>query len=196
MNSERLQNILLGVVIAGLILLGAGMYMFSLQLRSVATTVNQIKQGIAVSAPTTDSIGDTDKGILVVDDGQILMTTDLLTKIGTVSFSLNCYGQVVRVTPRPIGDSDAAGDQCVGEQALFAVFPGGSSKMIDSAFAADGLKMSLIGAVKVSPSDPNLVLVQYAPDACNWNPDVCPTPVVYTHSLNLTTKAVEKLPVQ
>ena len=46
MNQEQTQNVFIGLLAAGLILLGVGVYMFSVQLQSIATSVKQVQQGI------------------------------------------------------------------------------------------------------------------------------------------------------
>ncbi len=47
MNQEKMQNVLLGVLMVGLVLVGGGMYLFSTQLQSVATSVKGIQVGMA-----------------------------------------------------------------------------------------------------------------------------------------------------
>lgn len=47
MNQEKMQNVLLGVLMVGLVLVGGGMYLFSTQLQSVATSVKGIQGSVA-----------------------------------------------------------------------------------------------------------------------------------------------------
>lgn len=47
MNQEKMQNVLLGVLLVGLVLVGGGMYLFSTQLQSVATSVKGIQTSVA-----------------------------------------------------------------------------------------------------------------------------------------------------
>lgn len=140
------------------------------------------------------SSGDTDMGLMVVEDGKVLMKKELITRVGKILFSLNCYGST-KISTAPSGDNDSsAGIECVGEQALFAVFPDGLSFMVDSMSAARVEQMYLLGDVKISGSDPNVVLVQYGPEPWFWNPQSkAPNQPVYGYSINLTTRTASRL---
>lgn len=199
MNQEQTQNVFIGLLAAGLILLGGGMYLISQQVKSVATSVKGIQAVVTAPvavAPVTNQdlpTGDNDRGIMVVDDGKVLATKALSTKAGKIVFSWNCYGETPKVN-LPTGDNDSsAGIECVGDQALFAVFPNGGSTMIDTATTDDVKKMLMFGEVEVSASDSNVVSIQYAPNSCFWTPDLCTNPVSFNYSLDLTTKEITKL---
>ncbi|MEI7512274.1 MAG: hypothetical protein WCK01_02325 [Candidatus Uhrbacteria bacterium] len=78
MKQEQIQNIFIGLLAVGLILVGTGVYLVSQQVKSVATSVNGIQRGVAqlqvvkpvtteptVAAPVVDlnlPTGDNDAG--------------------------------------------------------------------------------------------------------------------------------------
>lgn len=153
--------------------------------------IEQIKRN---QAELFRASGDTDAGLLVVEDGKVLMKKELDTRIGKITFSLNCYGQTSSDTALGRDSDSTAGLECIGEQALFAVFPNGASEMVDSMTAVQVEKMNLLGDVRVSMTDSNVVLIQYAPEPWFWNTDLkAPASPTHGYSLNLMTRAVSKI---
>ncbi len=104
MNQEKMQNVLLGVLLVGLVLVGGGMYLFSTQLQSVATSAKGIQGSVAqlqtVKPVVTEST--------VVSTAQQAVSKKVT--IGGLSFALpegwnsqgiNAYGETLLQVPDP-----------------------------------------------------------------------------------------------
>ncbi|MEK7473943.1 MAG: hypothetical protein AAB668_04480 [Patescibacteria group bacterium] len=115
MNQENIQNIFIGLLVAGLILIGAGMYLVSQQVQSVANSVKQIQQGIDETKPVAQpSSTDTKKIPTVMAQ---VGPFELMT--GSFTFKVVCEGKMF-VPPTGGRDSDAR-TTCTGLNKLVVV---------------------------------------------------------------------------
>lgn len=118
MNQEQTQNVFIGLLAAGLILLGGGVYLISQQVKSVATSVRGIQQGVAQLKEV--------KPVVASD----------FTTIGRLSFKAG-GDDFWTIEHRCRGDRKTAGDlvgdksYCIGKNQLVLVSPAGAEKVLN-----------------------------------------------------------------
>ncbi len=96
MNQEKMQNVLLGVLMVGLVLVGGGMYLFSTQLQSVATSVKGIQGSVAQLQVVKPVVATPIKPVInAINPVHLGKEMDRLAPAGFEgSFASRCVGEI------------------------------------------------------------------------------------------------------